>query len=80
MVADGDKVITGSPLVEGAKVLATSLGTRRGKKIIVFRYKAKVRSRRKTGHRQLQTRLAIKEIVTTGDKAKTGEEVSPSGA
>ena len=43
--------------------MAEALGKERGDKIIVFKYKPKVRYRRKKGHRQLYTRLAIKEIV-----------------
>jgi large subunit ribosomal protein L21 len=62
LVADGDKVQVGTPLVEGAKVVAEALGEEKGKKIIVFKYKPKVRYRRKTGHRQRYTKLAIKEI------------------
>ena len=33
-------------------------------KIIVFKYKAKVRYRRKTGHRQKLSRLLVRDIVT----------------
>jgi large subunit ribosomal protein L21 len=62
LVADGDKVQIGTPLVEGAKVMAEALGEEKGKKVIVFKYKPKVRYRRKTGHRQQYTKLAIKEI------------------
>lgn len=53
----------GTPLVEGAKVVATSQGEGKGKKVIVFRYKAKVRYRKKTGHRQFHTRLNIDKII-----------------
>ena len=63
LIADGDRVEIGTPTVAGAKVLATSRGNGKGKKIIVFRYKPKVRYRKKTGHRQLYTRLAIDKIV-----------------
>jgi large subunit ribosomal protein L21 len=63
LVADGDKVRTGAPTVDGVKVVATSQGEGKGKKIIVFKYKPKVRYRRKTGHRQLYTRLVIDKIV-----------------
>ena len=66
VVGDGDKVSVGTPTVEGAKVVATSKGDGRGKKVIVFKYKNKVRYRRKTGHRQGYTRLAIDEIVAPG--------------
>jgi large subunit ribosomal protein L21 len=63
LIADGDEVKVGAPIVEGAKVVATSQGEGKGKKIIVFKYKPKVRYRKKTGHRQLYTRLVIDKIV-----------------
>ena len=66
LVADNDKVIIGTPTVEGAKVVATSQGDGKGKKIIVFKYKPKVRYRKKTGHRQLYTRLAVDKIIEPG--------------
>lgn len=63
LVADGERVKMGTPTVEGAKVIAEVLGEGKGKKVIVFKYKPKVRYRRMKGHQQLYTRLAIKEIV-----------------
>jgi large subunit ribosomal protein L21 len=53
----------GSPTVEGAKVIGTVLGLRRMPKIIVFKYKPKTRYRKKTGHRQNMTQVAVQEIV-----------------
>lgn len=76
MVSDGDRVSIGNPVIAGARIQATSLGNHKGDKIIVFRYKPKVRSRRKTGHRQLFTRLAIDNISIS----ETGEGVTPSGS
>ena len=66
LIADGDKVTAGTPIVEGAKVVAAWLGEGRGKKIIVFKYKPKVRYQKKTGHRQFYTRLTIDSIVGPG--------------
>ena len=63
MVSDGDRITVGEPLVAGARVLATVVDQHRGEKIIVFKYKPKKRYRRKMGHRQDLTRLAIKEIM-----------------
>lgn len=63
LIADGERVRVGTPAVEGAKVIAEVLGEGKGKKVIVFKYKPKVRYRRMRGHRQIHTRLAIKEIV-----------------
>jgi len=87
LIADGDKVAVGSPTIEGAKVVATSQGEGKAKKIIVFKYKPKVRYRKKTGHRQLYTRLAIDRVVepgaTSGEPAKKvrrrKREVTESG-
>jgi len=44
-------------------VIATSKGEGKAKKIIVFKYKSKVRYRKKTGHRQPYTSLAIDRII-----------------
>ena len=63
LIVDGDRVTAGTPTVDGAKVVATSQGEGKGKKIIVFKYKPKVRYRKKTGHRQFYTRLVIDKIV-----------------
>jgi len=88
VLGDGDKVTVGTPTVEGARVVATAAAEGRGPKTIVLKFKAKVRYRRKTGHRQAYTRLSIDKIV--GPKAATrkpaakasrgDEEVSESGA
>ena len=69
LIADGEDTIIGSPTIDGAKVIATCLGEHKGDKIIVFKYKAKVRYRRKTGHRQLYARLELKKIVKPGEEA-----------
>jgi large subunit ribosomal protein L21 len=63
LVGGSDSVKVGTPLVEGAKVLAKVLETSKGDKIIVFKYKNKKRYRRRTGHRQQYTRIAISQIV-----------------
>ena len=57
----------GNPLVPSASVLAQVQAHNRDKKIIVFKYKRKTRYRRKKGHRQPYTRLAIMAIVS-GDE------------
>ncbi|MCM1259391.1 MAG: 50S ribosomal protein L21 [Anaeroplasma bactoclasticum] len=57
----GDKV--GTPLVEGAKVTGTIEKQGRGKKIIVFKYKAKKNYHKKQGHRQAYTKVVINTIV-----------------
>ena len=59
---DGE-VTFGTPHVADASVLAEVRAQAKDKKIIVFKYKRKVRYRRKKGHRQHYTRLAITSIV-----------------
>ena len=68
LIADGDKVTVGKPAIDGAKVLATAQQNGKGKKVTVFKYKSKVRYRRKTGHRQLFTRLTIDRILPPGSE------------
>lgn len=63
MVSTDKGVQVGSPVVPGARVVANVVHQGRGKKIIVFRYKPKTRYRRKTGHRQAFTRVAIDSIA-----------------
>jgi large subunit ribosomal protein L21 len=65
MVADGDAVTVGTPMVSGARVVAEIVEHGKAKKVVVFKYKPKVRYRRRTGHRQQFTRLAIKEIAVS---------------
>ena len=52
----------GEPLIDNSSVTATIVASGRDKKIIVFKYKAKTRYRRKNGHRQPYTDLKITEI------------------
>jgi len=59
---DGNTVV-GNPTIKGARVLATSLGEAKGEKIIVFKYKPKVRYRNKRGHRQIHTKILINQII-----------------
>ena len=72
LVSQGDQTSVGNPTVAGAKVTATVTEQGHGVKIIVFKYKAKTRYARKTGHRQDYTRLAIQQILTDGEVSTHG--------
>lgn len=63
LIANGDSITIGRPTVDGARVTATVTEQYRGKKIFVWKYKPKIRYRRRRGHRQSYTRLRIDEIV-----------------
>jgi large subunit ribosomal protein L21 len=67
LVSDGENTTVGSPTIAGAKVIATSMGMVKGDKVVVFRYKNKTRSRRKTGFRAQHTRLTVDRVVMPGE-------------
>ena len=62
VVADGEDVKVGAPLVEGAKVEAKVVKNGKAKKIYVFKMKRKKNYRRKKGHRQPFTKVEISKI------------------
>ena len=66
LIADDSKITVGTPVIEGAKVTATSQGLHKGDKIIVLKFKHKDHFTKKTGHRAKYTRLSIKDIVVPG--------------
>jgi large subunit ribosomal protein L21 len=67
LLSAGDAVTIGKPMIEGAKVVATSKGDFKDKKILVANFKNKVHyPLRRQGHRQLHTRLVIDKIVGPG--------------
>lgn len=68
-LSDGGEVTIGAPLVEGAKVTAQVLSHYKDRKLMVFKYKAKTRYRRKRGHRQTYTRLRIQDIELQSARA-----------
>jgi large subunit ribosomal protein L21 len=62
MVADGENVRVGQPVIEKAAVLASIVEQDKAKKILVFKYKRRKRYRRKAGHRQPFTAIRIDGI------------------
>jgi large subunit ribosomal protein L21 len=62
MVADGDKVNVGSPIVEGSKVSAEVVAHGRGEKINIVKFKRRKHYRRQMGHRQWYTQIKITSI------------------
>jgi large subunit ribosomal protein L21 len=64
LVAEGDRLKVGTPLVEGAKVLAeVTRAVAPGPKIRVYKYKRRKGYRRTRGHRQKYTEVRITRIV-----------------
>ena len=63
LAVSGDAGLTiGTPTVEGASVSAEVLGPEMGKKLVVQKLRRRKNSRRKTGHRQIYTRVRIDKI------------------
>lgn len=62
LTIDGDKVTVGKPVVSGVKVSGKVLEHSKADKIVVFKYRAKSRYRRKAGHRQNQTVVEIQDF------------------
>ena len=71
LVSDGKKIEVGAPYVKGVKVEGKVVAHGKGKKIIVFKYKAKKNYRRKQGHRQPYTKVEITAIKMPAAKTTT---------
>jgi large subunit ribosomal protein L21 len=82
LVSDGEQVHIGTPTLGDVKIAATVVSQDKGPKIIVFKYKPKIRYRVKTGHRQQMTRLLIDSISIKGESrsAKAEEATSEKAA
>lgn len=63
LVADGENVKVGQPVVDGAKVIAKIAEHGKAKKIMVFKKKRRKGYQVKNGHRQQFTALTIEEIA-----------------
>ncbi|OGE81380.1 MAG: 50S ribosomal protein L21 [Candidatus Doudnabacteria bacterium RIFCSPLOWO2_02_FULL_48_8] len=62
LVSDEANVQVGKPYVSAAKVVGKVLAQNKADKLVVFKYRAKSRYRRKYGHRQQQTVVQIENI------------------
>ena len=62
MVADGDKISIGKPLVEGAKVQATVVNHGRGDKVRIFKLRRRKHFKKQQGHRQNYTEIQVDQI------------------
>lgn len=62
-VSDDDGLKLGTPRVAGASVTAEVLGATLGNKLVVQKFRRRKNSRRKTGHRQVYTKVKIEKIT-----------------
>jgi large subunit ribosomal protein L21 len=81
LIGDGEDVTIGTPTVAGASVSATVIGEAMGPKLVIFKFKQKVKYRRRTGHRQHMTRVRIDTIHPTAARkaaAKADADEAPA--
>ena len=64
----GDKLVVGTPFVEGYAVEAEVLEQGKADKVIIYKYKAKKDYRRKNGHRQPYTLVKVTGIGASAEK------------
>ncbi len=70
LVSDNGKIEVGAPYVKGVKVEGKVVAHGKGKKILVYKYKAKKNYRRTQGHRQPYTKVEIGKIKTAAEKVE----------
>ncbi len=63
LAVGGETLSVGAPYVAGATVEASVVKSGKGKKIYVFKYKAKKNEKKKIGHRQAYTKIRITKIA-----------------
>ncbi|NLA27891.1 MAG: 50S ribosomal protein L21 [Firmicutes bacterium] len=68
LYSDEEETRIGSPYLEDCRIKGKVTVQGRGRKIIVFKYKAKKNYRRKQGHRQPFTEVLIKTIEVAASK------------
>jgi len=62
LVVEGDSVKVGTPMVSNTTVTASVLKQGRAKKVMIVKFKPKVRYKKRQGHRQMFTEVKIGEI------------------
>lgn len=66
MIVNGNDSMMGAPHIEGAKITGRVIDHIRDKKLIVYKYRPKKGTRKRTGHRQHHTRVFISKIEVGG--------------
>lgn len=82
MIVDGANSVLGTPFVADAKITGRVIDHTRDKKLVVYKYRPKKGTRKRTGHRQHHTRVFISKIELKGkvlaeaqdEKAKSKSE------
>ena len=64
-ISGDDGVQLGKPILDGASVSAVVVGASQGQKLVVRKFRKRKNSRRKTGLRQMYTRVQIASITSS---------------
>ena len=80
LLVDDNGPRVGTPLVKGVSVDTTVVSHFKGPKIVIFKYRAKERYRKKTGHRQQYTRLMVDSIAYSDKPKVSKKETAPVAA
>ncbi len=73
LIEDGENVLIGTPVLEGALVRAEVVETYKDEKVLVFKKKRRKQFRRTRGHRQQLTKVRIAGIYADGSQAPAVE-------
>ncbi len=88
-IVNGKDSTIGAPFVDGAKVTGKIIAHGKGPKLVVYKYRPKKGTRKRTGHRQGYTRIFINSIklndkvvseATDKGKSATSQKESASAA
>lgn len=80
MVADGESVQIGAPMVEGAAVASTIVTHGRHKKVEIIKFKRRKHHQKRTGHRQNYTLVEISSIIASGATASEDSKQAKTAA
>jgi large subunit ribosomal protein L21 len=62
-LSNGGELQLGTPALAGASVTAKVVGVQMGEKLVIQKMRRRKNARRKTGHRQMYTRVKIETIT-----------------
>ena len=66
LLAEGERVQVGQPLVQGVSVSGRIVDQKKGPKLLIFKKRRRQGYRKKTGHRQQLTRIEVQQIESAG--------------
>ena len=76
MIADGDNITVGTPMIASAKVAAEVIAHGRAKKVEIVKFRRRKHHQKRTGHRQNYTQVQIQNINGKGSPAKKAKAAS----